>query len=459
MKISGSDEDIIQWAIRECIPARSATSEAIKEHWMCGTDRSRRLTREASRRIAGGKQGQIVQTLKTQAQLHRRGDNELSAEITFHTPLGAKPTLSEAINNPKLQSALTSAEINLPDFEIVKFKSNSWDVSIKLADNTIEQRTNHQFSIEWRRRLGSPILSALEGLLKRLPEKGRPYAKTPKRVGDCMVEIALYDLHFGLLSWAAETGENYDVKIARHIMADATAQILQRTAKRKVEYYLLPIGNDFLHVNNVVGQTPQNRNQLDVDTRLARIIEEGALALRDTVEALAKKAPVEVLWIPGNHDPQTSYYLLRELAAWYKDDGRVTIDTSPKPRKTRLYGINLIGFMHGSDIATGKEKALAGLLADEAADLWAPNQYREIHKGHYHAKGELYFTGASTYGGVVVRTIPSLVGTDYWHFSKGFVGSSKTAQYFVWAKDYGLESVNDVHVDISFYKDNPVLKV
>jgi len=63
----------------------------------------------------------------------------------------------------------------------------------------------------------------------------------------------------------------------------------------------------------------------------------------------------------------------------------------------------------------------------------------------------LWFAGVDTYGGVVVRTIPSLVGTDYWHFTKGFVATSKTAQFFVWNKNYGLESVQDVHVDSSLY--------
>jgi len=313
------------------------------------------------------------------------------------------------------------------------------------------QRTNHQFSVEWRRRKPTPLLTALERLVDRLKEKKRPVIKCQPRESDYMVEVALYDLHVGLLSWRPETGENYDVAIARRIMADAISQTVLRTKPLKPEYYLLPIGNDFFHINNPEGLTPRNANRLDVDTRLAHIFEEGGIILREAIDALVEVAPVKIIWIPGNHDPQTSYYLLHVLAAAYENDERVEVDVSPKPRKIHIFGINMIGFMHGCDIATSKEKALPGILADEAGDDWASGQYREIHRGHTHKKAELWFAGVDTHGGVVVRTIPSLVGTDYWHVQKGFVKTSKTAQFFVWNKNYGLESVQDVHVDASFY--------
>jgi hypothetical protein len=123
--------------------------------------------------------------------------------------------------------------------------------------------------------------------------------------------------------------------------------------------------------------------------------------------------------------------MLRELAAYYREDPRVSVDVSPRARKVIRWGINLIWFLHGCDLARKNEKALPGLFADEAADQWAPGQYREIHRGHTHKKNELWFTGVETYGGTVVRTIPSLVATDAWHFRKGFIGTSKTAQIFV----------------------------
>ena len=378
----------------------------------------------------------------------RHTTNGVTAELIIQTPQGATLPLDEALANPKFTRALQAAELDLDDFEIERFVSNSWDVTIK-ADTGIETRTNHQFKVTWRRRTPSPLAIAMERLIGRV--KPAPPCKAKAMSGERMVEVALYDLHFGLLTWKAETGEDYDTDLASRIMADAVAQTINRTAALKPEYYLVPIGNDLFHVNDQSNSTPQNKNRLDVDTRLARIIEVVERTLEAMVDAMAKVAPVRLLWVPGNHDPQTSYWMLRVLAMRYRNDARVDVDVSPMPRKYHLYGKNLVGFMHGDEIGKSNEKGLAGLMADEAAHLWAPDQYREIHRAHTHRKGELCFVGAETYGSVVVRTIPSLSGTDFWHFGKGFVETSKTAQYFVWNRHCGLESVNDVHVDSALY--------
>ena len=383
--------------------------------------------------------------------MHRVGDSKVSANVIIDTAPGEQPTLAEVLENPKLRNALASCEIDVADFEVCKFRANSWDVTMKLDDGTAAQRTNHQISIEWRLRHACAVETGLERLIAAVPALPARRRSPVPRDAARKVEVALYDLHIALLAWAPETGENYDLGIARRVMADAIGQIADRTQDMGVEGYLFPIGNDLFHVNDPSGLTPMSKHRLDVDSRLPKIFVEALEAVSDAVATLAEIAPVELVWVPGNHDPQTSYFLLLALAERYRLDARVTVDTSPKPRKVWQYGVNLLWLMHGCDMAQRNEKALPGLFASEAADLWAPNQYREIHRGHTHKKNELWFNAAETYGGVVVRTIPSLVATDAWHFGKGFVETTKTAQFFVWNRDYGLESVQDVHVDKSHY--------
>lgn len=458
-KREGTDEEIINWCLKNYHRPRPPGYDEIMGVWYCGQARAGKISREAKKRLKEMYERKEDDDTHSEKMDIRQQDDRLTTNFTVTVKRGEELPLDKAIENPKLLQALQASDIRLEDFEVSRFTAKSWDVVVKLSkgkDQPDEPKlmTCHYFMIEWKRRKSNPLLIAMENLLESMPYAKVPRHRRSKRKGQHMVEIALYDVHFGMLAWAEEVGEDYDSAIARRMVNDACKQVLGRTKDLDIEYFLLPIGNDYLHVNNIVGQTPQNRNQLDVDTRFARIIEEGELALRDVINALSERAPVKVLWIPGNHDPQTSFFLLKMLANYYRLDGLVEVDTSPKPRKIIKYGKNLLGLMHGCDIASSKEKALAGLLADEAADIWEPGQYREIHRGHHHKKGELYFTGASTEGSVVVRTIPSLVGTDYWHFSKGFVETSKTAQYFVWNKTYGLESVNDIHVDKSTYSDN-----
>lgn len=419
-----------------------AGSARIMKHFQCGMSRACEAARMAAAQ-SGARQTVPDSAEKEAGEGLRYEESGQTAHLT---------TVSREIKT--LDDALAYAEVDTDKWEVERYLVNSWEMASKDADKRPQVTPLWQVKVWLKRRLKSAVEAALEHLIERIP-KAKPVRRKPvSRAGNLMVEVALYDLHFGMLAWAPETDENYDVSIARRVTEDAVAQIAERTRDMKVERFLFPIGNDLFHVNDPTGLTPTSKNILDVDSRLAKITEEAAETLRGAVSLLSEKAPVKLTWVPGNHDPQTSYYLLRELAAHYRNDKRVEVDTSPRPRKVEVYGVNLLWLLHGCDLAAKNEKAMAGLMASECADVWRPNQYREIHRGHTHKKQELWFTGAETYGGVVVRTIPSLVATDAWHFSKGYVKTTKTAQFFVWNKDYGLESVHDVHVDPAHFREH-----
>jgi len=432
-------EEMVLWSIANPADSRynHAGVPALQMHFRIGSHRAKMVAREAARR-------QVTREANSEPD----ADESVAYEESEHA--AKLVTVSREIRT--VDDALAYAEIDLEKWVVERSKINYWESASLDADKQPQVTPLWQVVVWLKPKVASALEVALEALVERMPAERRLKAKAADRTGERMVEVALYDLHFGMLAWAPETGEDYDVSIARRVTADAIAQIADRTKGLGVTEFLFPIGNDLFHINDPTGLTPASRNQLDVDTRLPKIIEEVGMAMRDAVGMLSDIAPVKLIWVPGNHDPQTSYWLLRELAAWYRDDERVIVDTSPKPRKVVQYGINLIWLLHGADLAAKNEKALAGLFASEAADVWAPNQYREIHRGHTHKKDELWFAGVETYGGVVVRTIPSLVGTDAWHFRKGYVKTTKTAQFFVWNRDYGLESVQDIHVDISHYK-------
>ena len=428
-------EEMVVWAVANPTEKRFACAgrAALRAQFSVGEDVAKAVAREANRRHQLREK-----SAPAEGSSYEEGDDQ--ARLTI---------VSRDIRT--LDDALAYAKVDLKTWEVDHYLINSWEMGSKDAASRVHVTPLWQVKVWLRRKQATSLEQALEALLVRTPASKPVVRKPAKREGKRMVEVALYDLHFGLLAWEPETGEDYDVTLARKVTDDAVAQIAERTRRLGIERYLFPIGNDLFHVNDPSGLTPMHRNRLDVDSRLPRIIEEAGLALHDAVSLLLPIAPVKFIWVPGNHDPQTSWWMLRELAAYYRNDERVTVDTSPKPRKVERYGVNLIWFVHGCDLAAKNEKALPGLFASEAAELWEPGQYREIHRGHTHKKQELWFTGVETYGGVVVRTIPSLVGTDAWHFGKGFVETSKTAQFFVWNHDYGLESVHDIHVDRATY--------
>lgn len=440
-------EEMVRWSMANPQGSRydHAGRPALQDHFGIGSGVAHEVAKEAARRMAARREealsGQSGEPPAEGFRFETRGDE---ATLT---------TVSHRIRT--LDDALAHAEVDRERWEVKRFVVNSWEMGYKSADEGALALPLWQVKAWLGRRESTGLEQALEALIERMPAAPPADYRPVPPAANRMCEVALYDLHFGMLAWSPETGEDYDVSIARRITADAANQIAERTRDLGVESFLLPIGNDLFHVNDPSGQTPASKNRLDVDSRLGKITEEAALAMQGVVSMLAEIAPVKLLWVPGNHDPQTSYYLLREMAAWWRDTDRIQVDTDLRKRKYVPFGRNLIGFMHGCDLPKSRRKELKGLMADEAADLWRSGQYREIHTGHRHKKSMLSFVSADTYGSTVVRTIPSLVATDAWHFAQGFVQTTKTAQIFIWDAEYGLVSVEDIHVDPALYADQP----
>ena len=51
-----------------------------------------------------------------------------------------------------------------------------------------------------------------------------------------------------------------------------------------------------------------------------------------------------------------------------------------------------------------------------------------------------------TSNGIVFRRISAITAADAWHSEKGFIGSTRQAQAFVWDKDHGLEVILNSNV-------------
>lgn len=250
--------------------------------------------------------------------------------------------------------------------------------------------------------------------------------------GGCLFEIDLMDVHFGRLTWEEESGENYDIKIAKHMLEDVTRKLLLYAFTFPVSRILLPVGNDFFNVDNknetTVHGTPQQE-----DTRWQKTFRAGREILVSLIDMCSTIAPVDVLIIPGNHDEQRSFYLGDALYSWYHANPNVTVDNSAAARKYYAYGTNLIGFTHGY---YEKLEKLPLLMPIEVPKLWADSTYREWHTGDKHKKRDL-IVKASEDSGMVVRILRSLAEQDAWTFDKGYK-SLQAAEAFMWHPTDGM---------------------
>jgi hypothetical protein len=338
-------------------------------------------------------------------------------------------------NVRNLQELLEFMQVDLEVWEVERHVINKWEVGAKDEKSVVQVTPLYQVKAWLRRKMPTALAHGLEKLETRLAKVSPKHRRTVTPGADHMLEIALYDAHFGLLAWGKETGEDYDLKIAEQRYLAAVDELLARGKGCAPELIIFPIGNDFFHVNNPDNVTPTAHHLLDVDGRLPKVIEAGQMALIRAIDACTTIAPVQVLWIPGNHDPQTSYYLCRILAAWFRNHKGVSVDVSPSPRKYVRYGCTLLGFTHGNE---ERHSDLPTLMAGERKQDWSEARHYEWHVGHYHRKRETRYSAGDTFGAVSVKTIPSICGTDAWHFKKGYVNGERVADAFVYSKTQGL---------------------
>lgn len=336
-----------------------------------------------------------------------------------------------------LEEALKAANVDLNIWSVERHIINYWEITCRVKGvdgETPETFTNCQVKVFLKKRQKQAIEEAFETLIPNLkPGKFKPIV-FEKIEDPHLLEISLYDHHFGKLAWRKETGIDYDLKIASKLFETAVENLIQKTVGYSIDQIVFPIGNDFFHINDQLMETPHAHHKLDTDARLAKVFEVGLQSCIKAIERCITVAPVHIIWVPGNHDPHTSFYLCKIIQAYFKSVEHFSIDVSEKTRKYYKYGTNLIGYTHGNEEPMN---TLPLLMATEMKKEWHNSKFLEWHIGHTHKRKEMQFVSADSFGPVRVISMPSLTAIDYWHYSKGYVGGNRAAEAYLYGKQNG----------------------
>lgn len=347
--------------------------------------------------------------------------------------LGRETDINICGDMSEIEGELVSRGINLDEWEITHMRNVTWGKG--------EEKDGHSIRVSLKRREHASDINmvkiAIEEMAKHAPRYDLKRTETGN--GKIMQEIDIFDLHYGKLAWGKETGVDYDKEIAESSAVKAVVDLVGKGRPFNPSSFLFPVGNDFLHIDNLENSTSLGTRQ-DVDDRATKLFRRGLLLVVTIIDFLSSIAPVHVCTIPGNHDEQSLFHLGVALEAWYRNNDNVSIDNSPKYRKYYQFGTNLIGFVHG-DKDSPRPQDLPLIMAQEMGEAWSETTNREWHIGHLHKARQYKYTAGDTHVGVPVITIPSLSGTDLWHFKHGFVGGRRCAESYIWDHDEGKVAV------------------
>lgn len=359
---------------------------------------------------------------------------------------------------PTTEEVAKQYEVNLDEWEIKSFETTDWQMgrADKQKEITYVQgkatgftKDSGQINRVWLHRINVKFIRKTKEIRARnvihellVEAKGfapkYPKIKYPKLSDGMLYEVSVPDIHFGRLTWHDESGEDFDVKIAADAVNRVVDELLFYGSNYPIARILLPIGNDFFNFDNKFGTTTAGTPQQN-DTRWQKTFKLGRQLATTMIEKCMQIAPTTCIIVKGNHDEQLSFFLGDVLEVKFEKNPNVDIDNSPKGRKYFAFGQNLIGFAHGY---WEKMSDLSSLMPVEVPELWAKSTYREFHTGDKHHT-KVYSTDfklkVDELHGIMVRIIPSITSADGWTVDKGFVGSRRAAQSFLYHPTEGLK--------------------
>ena len=205
----------------------------------------------------------------------------------------------------------------------------------------------------------------------------RPYAGSDDSL---LTVYPIPDLHFGMYAWKPESGADYDTDIAAAIAERAVEQLVtqSRTSRHAV---VLGLG-DYFHANDRREVTMASGHKLDMDGRWIKVVSEGCKLARRLIDLIAAKHPeTEVVFIQGNHDPDSSVALTVAMSLFYDGHPGITVTENANLIWHRLFGSNLLAAHHGHTMT--KERFVMSVASDYAKE-WGLAKYRHGLMGHIH---------------------------------------------------------------------------
>lgn len=241
--------------------------------------------------------------------------------------------------------------------------------------------------------------------------------------------LPLADIHFGMLAWGVECGEDWDLKIAEQTICDCFKQLIMQMPPAK-ECIIANLG-DLLHFDGLDAVTPTAHNILDSDGRFSKVVQAAIRVIRKLVSvALATHERVNLVICEGNHDLASAVWLRQMMIALMENEPRVSVDNGEGPYYVHQHGEVMLVMAHGH---TKKFAQLPAYVPAAFPKIWGNTTYRYAHVGHYHSTHE------QEANGITVIQHATLAAKDAYAHRHGWL-SNRNITGITYHKDYGQVS-------------------
>lgn len=314
-----------------------------------------------------------------------------------------------------LEQECKNAGINLEDVKHYWFKSEHFSVFAKNKVKSYEE-------------IRDELITDLQRYSPKFPK-----IKRNKIDGGHLLVISPADVHIGKLSLQEETGQSYNIEIAKKRCLEGVEGIIHKTQGFPIEQIVLVIGNDIIHTDNPFRKSTAGTPQ-DTDGMWWQMFKEAKNLYIQIIESLVPIADVHIIFNPSNHDYMTGFMLADTIHSWFRNCPNVSFDISIAHRKYHKYGRNLICTSHGDG---AKESDMPILMASERKDLWADTDYRYIYLHHIHHKKQIKWQSGKDYHGATVEYLRTPSSSDGWHDRNGYTAVPKAIEGFIHHKTQG----------------------
>ena len=334
-------------------------------------------------------------------------------------------------------------QVDLTVWEIVAWKAKAWQMGFKAPDGEGTSLPLFSVAAEFKKKtLVIAVRTEIDALIEQMRLHSPVYSPSRyyyREEEGFLFEPSIYDVHFGKLSWPEESGDAYDIGIAKERYDEAIDYLIQQSGHYNIQRVLFPVGHDFFHVDTRENKTTHG-TAVTADSRQQKVFRVGVAAAIRAIDKLRLIAPVDVVMVPGNHDSETNFTLGEVLSAWYRLDDAVNVDNRARSRKYYEFKRVMLQLTHGSEETS--QSRLSEVAAAEEPEMWGRTTFRESHCGHLHKNFKSKGVEVDERTGYVTRIITALSASDDWHFGKAFVKNKQGAESFIWSGERGLISHN-----------------